>query len=48
MKKIESHNGKYSYSVYVDSKGIYYISNEWGTRRATKKEILEIKKRKQK
>jgi hypothetical protein len=42
MKKVYTYNSKnYSFAVYV-SKNIYYISNEHGTRKATKKEIKMI------
>jgi len=38
MKKIATYNGKYSCAVY-EHKGKLYISNQYGTRLATKKEI---------
>jgi len=44
MKKIYQYDGpRYSYAVYV-SKGIMYISNEHGTRKADSDEIVEIEK----
>lgn len=44
MKKIyESKPGKYSYCVIEGSDGKLYISNQFGTRPATKKEIEETK-----
>jgi len=43
MKLIEQYNGKYSYCVYLH-KGKYYISNEYGTRLATSKEIDKLKR----
>jgi len=41
MKKVMMYNGKYSFAVY-EHKGVYYISNEHGTRLATKKELIRL------
>jgi hypothetical protein len=45
MKKITQYNGKYSYAIYKYN-GKFYVSNEHGTRPATKKEIDKINKNK--
>lgn len=42
MKLIKQYNGKYSYCIYLH-KNKYYVSNEHGTRPATKNEINKIK-----
>jgi hypothetical protein len=43
MEKVYQDDSKrYSYAVYL-SKGVYYISNEFGTRKATKKEVKRLK-----
>jgi len=50
MKKIEQYKGNRTKTGYHTGhavfalKGVYYVATESGTRRATKKEILNLKK----